>query len=124
MFQELDKTTNDALDEWEESKHSRDEKGRFTSSGNFSKAEPENKGSAKKKVEISSKRSKVKRKRNIIHLPEDEFAQVQSAFITDVTKEEREQQVLDKRYGNYIYKGILREDGTRDIVSKRKNPNV
>lgn len=43
---ELDKTANEALDEWEESKHPRDEKGRFTSGSNFSQAEPDNKGSA------------------------------------------------------------------------------
>lgn len=105
--------------EFDESKVNRDH-GKFAPKGKSSESGKKD----KKSVEKSYKSGKVKRRNKVINLPEDEFAQVQSAFMTDVTNEEREQEVLVKRHGNYKYVGILRDDGTRDIISKRKIKNV
>lgn len=97
--------------------HEHDSKGLFTEKGKDS-------GKAKKDVASTQKRSKIRRRRKVINLPEKEFAQIQSAFITDVTNEEREQEILTINFGNYKYKGLLREDGTRDIIGKRRIKNV
>ena len=53
-------------------------------------------------------------------MPKEEFARVQHAFMTDVTKEQRGKKVLEKYIGDFLYVGILRADGTRDIVGKVK----
>ena len=97
--------------------HKHDSKGLFTGDG-------KDDGKSQKDVASSQKRSKIKHRRKVIELPEKEFAEVQSAFMSDVTNEERKQEVLSIYYGNYVYKGILRADGSRDIINKRKNPNV
>jgi len=81
-------------------------------------------GKSQKDVGISQKKGKIKRKRKVIQLPEQEFVAVQDAFMTDVTNEERKQEVLTIFYGNHMYKGVLREDGSRDIVSKRRIKNA
>lgn len=86
----------------------RDDNGRWTQKG----------------VAKSSKSRKLKIRRKVIALPIKEYAQLQSAFMTDVTREERKKKDLSIYYGNYRYRGILREDGTRDIISKRKINNV
>lgn len=92
---------------WEESKHPRDKDGKFSKSGE----EPS---------QSNEKRGKVKRRRKALSLPKEEFARVQHAFMTDVTREQREMRCLVKNIGNYRYTAVLREDGTRDIVGKVK----
>lgn len=84
----------------------RDDNGRWTS-GN-------------KSVAVSKKRGKNKNRRKVLVLPTVEFRIVQQAFMTDVTNEQRKQKVLIKYIGNYRYKGILRADGTRDIVERKE----
>lgn len=93
--------------DWEESKHPRDKDGRFSQSGE----EPS---------QSKEKRGKVKRRRKVLSLPKEEFARVQHAFMTDVTREQMEMRCLVKNIGNYRYTAVLREDGTRDIVGKVK----
>ena len=90
---------------WEESKHPRDKDGKFSKSGENTSRTGE-------------KRGKIKRRRKALSLPKEEFARVQHAFMTDVTKEERKVARLEKYIGNFLYVGILRADGTRDIVGK------
>ncbi len=92
---------------WEESKHPRDKDGKFSKSGENTSRTGE-------------KRGKVKRQRKVIQLPKAEYATVQHAFMTDVTREQREMRCLVKNIGNYRYTAVLREDGTRDIVGKVK----
>lgn len=100
-------------DEWDETKHPRDEQGRFTE------------GSAAKPVhnlnnDLPTKQKQVKIRRRVLRLEPEEFRRVQSAFMTDVTPQQRKVSVLRKHIGDYLYTGILREDGTRDIVRKVK----
>ena len=90
---------------WEESKHPRDKEGKFSETQNPSSR-------------TGGKRGKIKRRRKALSLPKEEFARVQHAFMTDVTKEERKVARLEKYIGNFLYVGILRADGTRDIVGK------
>ncbi len=99
-----------ACDEWQEEDHPRDDDGKFSKV----------RGKNAKSVAKNAGKCKIKRRRRIVRLSEKEFAEVQSAFMTDVTKEQRKQSVLKKYIGNYIYTGILREDGTRDIVKRIK----
>lgn len=99
----------------ENREYKRDEKGQFAPVDSQSSKEKPDKSLAK-----SVKSSKINRRRKVLELPENEFAEVQSAFMSDVTKEEREQEVLVKIYKDHYYTGILREDGTRDIVGKSK----
>lgn len=40
--------------------------------------------------------------------------------MTDVTEEERNMPRLEKYIGDFLYVGILRKDGTRDIIEKEK----
>lgn len=93
--------------DWEESKHPRDKDGRFSQSGE----EPS---------QSKEKRGKIKRRRKAVQLSKAEYATVQHAFMTDVTKEQRGKKVLEKYIGDFLYIGILRADGTRDIVGKVK----
>ena len=72
----------------------------------------------KKTLAKSSKKSKLKSSYRIVNLPEKEFARVQHAFISDVNNDQRRTGRLRKAIGNYVYTGILREDGTRDIIKK------
>ena len=90
---------------WEESKHPRDKDGKFSKSGE----EPS---------QSKEKRGKIKRRRKALSLPKEEFARVQHAFMTDVTEEQRKRKVLKKYIGDFLYIGVLREDGTRDIIGK------
>ena len=92
---------------WEERKHPRDKDGKFSKSGE----EPS---------QSNEKRGKIKRRRKAIQLSKAEYATVQHAFMTDVTREQREMRCLVKNIGNYRYTAVLREDGTRDIVGKVK----
>ena len=93
---------------WEESKHPRDNDGRFSKSG-------------EELSQSTKKRGKIKRRRKVIQLPKAEYAAVQHAFMTDVTREERAKPVLVKPIGNYIYTAVLiNDDGERDIVGKVK----
>lgn len=112
---------NRALSEnaWDESRHKRDRNGRFSSSPGTDRktAEP-------RKVAVANpdRRGKVKYRREIIWLPQKEYARVQHAFMTDVSNEDRNKPVLEKPIGDYWYTGILRDDesGNRDIIGKRK----
>lgn len=98
-----------AADEWDESKHPRDEQGQFTD-GDVHKP----------KDDLTPKSEKVKIRHRVLKLAPEEFGRVQSAFMTDVTPQQRETTVLRKHIGDYVYTGILREDGTRDIIRKVK----
>lgn len=95
----------------------RDNLGRFTSGGGKSGKKSE-KGDTVKSG--ASKRGRFKRSRKVLDLPKEEFARVQHAFMSDVTKEQREKYRLEKCIGDYRYTAVLREDGTRDIIGKVK----
>lgn len=104
--------------DFDEGKHKRGSDGKFTSGGGSeSKAEEK---TSEKISQKPSEKGKIKTAREVIQLPKQEFAIVQSAFMSDVTREERKKRVLKKPIGDYWYVGILREDGTRDIVMKVK----
>ena len=98
-----------AKDEWDENKHPRDKDGKF---GNGS--------GQKSSIEKSERKDKIRRSSAVVNLPKDEFASVQHSFMSDVNEEDRKRKSLRKAIGNYIYTGVLREDGTRDITYKRK----
>lgn len=112
---------NRALSEnaWDESRHKRDRNGRFSSGPGTDKrnAEPR-----KTSVANPDGRGKVKRRREIIWLPQKEYARVQHAFMTDVSEEQRKKKVLRKCIGDFLYIGVLRDDedqvGIRDIIGK------
>lgn len=95
--------------------YKRDEKGQFAKAD--SKGE-ESTETQKASIAKTSGRGKVKRRRKVIELPKEEFAAVQHAFMSDVTEEQRKRKVLKKYIGDFLYIGILREDGTRDIIGK------
>lgn len=94
---------------WDENKHPRDKDGKF---GNGS--------GQKSSIEKSERKDKIRRSSAVVNLPKDEFASVQHSFMSDVNEEDRKRKSLRKAIGNYIYTGVLREDGTRDITYKRK----
>lgn len=98
-----------AKDEWDENKHPRDKDGKFS-----------NGSGQKSSIEKSERKDKIRRGSAVVNLRKDEFATVQHSFMSDVNEEDRKRKSLRKAIGDYIYTGVLREDGTRDITYKRK----
>lgn len=95
--------------------YKRDEKGQFAKADSKGEESAETK---KATVAESAGRGKVKRHRKSVQLPKEEFAAVQHAFMSDVSGKQRKRKVLRKYIGDFLYIGVLREDGTRDIIGK------
>jgi len=94
-----------------ESKHKRDENGKFTSGGGTG-----NRKGTKKKIH-QRKPKRVKLADGEIWVPEDEYARVMSAVNTNLTSEERHDRIVSEFVGDYEY--VLRKAVDRYVIIRK-----
>ena len=88
------------VDNWDESRHPRDDGGKFTSGGSRGKIN--------------------KRERKALKLPKKEYSKVMHELNTNLTKEQRKQGSLTKCIGNYKYTVINKGFNEYTIINKEK----
>ena len=85
---------------WDESRHPRDNDGRFTSRVN---------------------RDKIReKKRKALELPKEEYSKIMHELNTNLTKEERKKKQVSRPIGNYIYT-VINKGFNEYIITDKRN---